>query len=577
MEKIDLEEHIYKPNHISIGLLSLLCTLVFLPSLYFDFFFLDDGFHVRDNPRIDLTWENFKWFWQKSDVPVVYNVWQLIGFIGQGEASAYRFANILLHLLNGIILFKVSYKLISKHGNFSKSVPFLISLIFLIHPLQVESVVWISSFRSTLAVFFMFLALEQYEKRLGLKNDILIILFYLAGILSKPIIGVLPLFLFVFDYFINKKPLKKILLAPYILLPGVFLIGYFFVVLLPKSVLETQLTLVQRLLVLVDSLYFYFLKSFFPLLLSGIYGKSLEQVISSFSSNSFLLTLIGFTLVLLGLTFISVRKKDRFMILGLAIFIIFYIPTSGIFNFDYQIISTVADRYMYLPIIGVSLIGIDLWQILKEKEIGVMINKLLNSLGIAFVVAMIFTSCRQVGLWQDEIKLLAPAGINNPDSYHVQLALGSQLINRGEPQRALKHLKRAYNLKNDSFEAALFLVQAYSQTIQLKKAKELLDLYRVESASFLPMIHSYLDGLDRAGKYQEAEDIATYYAQRYPYEFGITSRLESIKSGAVHRSLYALKKLLRSEEVKKNSNVEAILRKKIEEYEAQEKEILKRD
>ncbi len=568
MKKINLEEEIYTPNYISICVLALLCALVFLPSLYYDFFFLDDGFHVNNNPRIALTWENFIWFWKNSDVPVVYNFWQIINFVGNGEASVYRFFNILLHFFNGLILFKVSFRLITKYDKFSKSIPFLISLIFLVHPLQVESVVWISSFRSTLAVFFMFLALNQYEKRRGGKDDFLIILFYVAGVLSKPIIGVLPVFLIVFDYFINKKSIKKILLAPYVIAPGLFLIVYFFVVLLPKSVMETQLTLAQRLLVLIDSLYFYFLKSFFPILLSGIYGKSLEQVISSFSTTSYLLTLIGFTLVLLGITFSSIRKEGRLMVFGLTSFIIFYIPTSGVFNFDYQIISTVADRYMYIPIIGISLIGIDLWQSLKERQIGRMVSKLLNSLGIAFMMAMIFTSCRQVGLWKDEIRLLTYAGINNPDSYHVQLALGSQMINRGESHKALKHLKQAFRLEKDSFEAALFLVQAYSQTGQLKEAKNLLERFRVESASYLPMVYSYLDGLIEAGKFQEAESLARIYVKKYPYDFGMGSRLKSIKNGAINRSIHVFNRLLDSEEVKQNSVLNNFLKGKLEKQKA---------
>jgi len=563
LRSINIEEQIYKPGAISFGLLTLLCSLVYLPSLYFDFFFLDDSFHIVDNPRINLSVENFFWFWKNSDVPVVYNFWQVIGFFGNGEAYFYRFINILLHLLNSIILFKVTFSLTSKFAHLSKSISILVAVIFLIHPLQVESVVWVSSFRSTLATFFMFLAILRYDSRTNFKDDLLIITFYMLGILSKPIIGVLPVFLFVFDFFLNKKDLKKAILMPYVLLPGIFLIGYFVKVLLPKSVIETDLGMVERLLVLIDSLYFYFLKSFFPLMLSSIYGKSLEQVVNSFSSSSYVLTLVGFTLVLLGICFYSARKKNFLMIFGLAFFIIFYIPTSGLFNFHYQIISTVADRYMYIPIIGISIIGIALWQSLRNADIGRMINHLLNSLGVAFLLAMISTSVVQVSLWKNEIELLVPAAKTNPDSYHVQLAIGTQLIKRGQAEQAIPNLKKAYELREDNFEAALFLTQAYSQIGNLDGAKKIISNFKIDSAAHLPILYSYIDGLSEAGYYQEAEDLAAYFSKKFPYDFGINTRLNAIKAGGVHRSLYVLKNLLKSEVLKENPGLERVIKDEI--------------
>lgn len=561
-------EELKKSGIVSYAFLLLLTLVVYLPSIYFPFFFLDDFHHIAHNPRMPFSLENLLWYWKNSDIPVAFNVWQIIGVIGGiDNPSAFRFFNILIHFLNGVLLFKISSILLDKLGEYQKSIPLILSFVFLVHPVQVESVVWISSFRGTLATFFMFSAILTYCSRKGIIDDVFILILYVLGVFSKPIVGVLPVFLFSFDFFVEKKGLKKSFLSLYSLIPFVILFGFISKKLLPKLIIETDLTIVERFLVLIDSLYFYFLKSFFPLFLTSIYGRSLEQVTSSFSSNTYLLEILGFTLFLLFLCFRSLRNKRSLMSFGLIVFVIFYIPTSGLFNFHYQIISTVADRYMYIPLIGVTLIGIELWYFVQSKIRGMASEKILNSFVLVFFALVIFTSCRQVGLWSDDLAILAPGGKDNPNSYHVQLALGGEYLDRGNFLKAKYHLNNARQLEKNNTEPLLYLVDTLVRESKLEEAKQIFKLIPKESAEHIPFLYVLVDGLSGSGEYREAEELLEEAFQKFPYDDEIRVRKEKLEEGAVYRTIYSLDRILNRENLKIPSSVQKFLeghKKKLE-------------
>src|SRR3989338_8137107 len=142
--------------------LLLACLIIFYPSLHYQFIGLDDNELVVRNPdikilSIDRLFELVRRPYITLFVPLTmltyvadYQVWHLDPF-------GYKFTNLLLHFLNSILVMRLIGR-IQKEPFFG----FMVALLFAIHPVQIESVVWIAERKNVLSAFFFFLALSCY-------------------------------------------------------------------------------------------------------------------------------------------------------------------------------------------------------------------------------------------------------------------------------------------------------------------------------------------------------------------------------------------------------------------------------
>ena len=91
-------------------LLFFACIILYLPSLYYDFFFMDDDQHILNNIFIENDNKfNFVAPWIESKMAFTYNAWQMVHlFFGKDSASSYRILNIVFHFLNSLLIFELS-------------------------------------------------------------------------------------------------------------------------------------------------------------------------------------------------------------------------------------------------------------------------------------------------------------------------------------------------------------------------------------------------------------------------------------------------------------------------------------
>jgi hypothetical protein len=155
-------------------LLPLLILITYSHSLHSPFVF-DDIEHVASNPAIqisDLTFKNLRQAAVESPLsarPITYITFAINYFFHGHEVYGYRLLNMAIHLLNGLFLFFFltnTFKLPLLQGKIKQPfwVAYLATLIWIVHPLQTQSVTYIMQRMNSLATLFYMLAFLCYIK-----------------------------------------------------------------------------------------------------------------------------------------------------------------------------------------------------------------------------------------------------------------------------------------------------------------------------------------------------------------------------------------------------------------------------
>jgi hypothetical protein len=390
---------------------------VFLPSLRHDFIFnWDDNVYVINN--LDITGfdvENIKQafthFYVGNYAPVQiisymfdYALWgvQPFGFI---------FSNIILHVLNGVLF----WALLCGMG-YKRLVAFLATGIFLLHPVQVESVVWVSQRKSLLAMLFFLAAFYTYircraaEGKEGRWLYVASISFFSLALLAKSVVVILPPVLLIYELcFMLPEQRRGVIgrLAPYTVAAlAVAVLTYFsqsaggfvdhhvggkywftFLTMLP--ILVSYL----RLLV-------------WPTGLAALYDPALKSGID----GEVLLALLVVALLLIAGMYLYRNQKKQFF--WFAFFFVGLLPVSQII----PLATLMNDRYLYFPLLGVALLLPQLVVDLAERR-GVA-GKVVLVLFLVALTCLPYLSYQRSMVWQDAITLWrdtvakTPAAIN---------------------------------------------------------------------------------------------------------------------------------------------------------------------
>lgn len=381
------------------GLLLVLTFFIYGRSIGYDFVWDDERTHLSANAQ--LTQGNVKYFWQEPYeglyIPVSYTAWTGIykissyGTKGQLEPHLFHAANLLLHLINGWLVFAL-IRLFIPH---IPAAAFGAAL-FLLHPLQVESVAWVSEFRGLLATFFGLGALYVYwstpvDSLSMLRRYVLPAILFVLAMLSKPNMVVLPVFVFVGDVMLRHKRWHYSLVTAACAL--LFTIPIIVVALDAQPADKTNYIapLWSRGLLALDALNFYLLKLVAPFNLSPSYGRTPQYLVSTYFLNWFLLVPI-----VLGVLFTVFYKRARPFLACLILFAVGFATVSGLVPYYFQKFSNVADRYIYLSMFPA---GLAVAYAIYRMGRGAMV---VATLGVMFFAGLTFL---QVRIWEKEFTL----------------------------------------------------------------------------------------------------------------------------------------------------------------------------
>lgn len=310
--------------------------LLFLPVLGFQFVTGDDAAHVHANVRLlgGSPW----FFWaapfQGLYVPVTYTAWWLVRAIaGAVTPFPYHALNWGLHAFNAVLVYSILVRMSS-----GRSGAVFGALLFALHPLQIESVAWVSALKDVLCATGVLAALlAAWDGRWKLATAA-----FLFGLLAKPTAAAAPVLTLVLLVYGNRDWRSSL---PWLGSWGVCaaLVLYLTKQAQPGPVLPWS----DRLLVAADSLGFSLAKIAVPAGLSLNYGRTPDVALSgpwAAAAAAVLACLLAWRL-----------RRIREIPAALALIAAPWLLVSGLVSFVFQRYSTVADRFLYLGLLGPAL------------------------------------------------------------------------------------------------------------------------------------------------------------------------------------------------------------------------------
>jgi protein O-mannosyl-transferase len=340
----------WKPQPLPALLIIAAGFWVFLPALGGDWLWDDSrlitgNYYLRTVPGLEQIWfaAPMTDYWPLTWT-LLWTEWHLWG----GLTFGYHVCTLALHLLSGFLVWRLFGRLGLRWAWFG-------GLIFVIHPVAVESVAWLSEIKNTLSLPFFLLSLNAYmdDDESG-KGYLRSVLYYLVAMLCKTSVIMLPAVLLLYCWWkhgrMARLDLRKII--PFFCIALV--LGTLAFYLQIEQSAEASLSepgIFSRLIGAGVALFFYLGKFLAPTTLMPVYHRW------TFAPPS-LLQLS--TLPLLAIFFWALWKQrqgwGRHALLGLGFFVLTVLPALGLFKMSYLHVSPVADHLIYLPMIG--LIGL---------------------------------------------------------------------------------------------------------------------------------------------------------------------------------------------------------------------------
>lgn len=440
------------------------CTFHFLP-------FWDDDTNIHRNPLYSpLSWKSIAIFWegpfQQLYIPVTYSVWGgLVALsrvvagtnvsVGPLNSAIFHGANLVVHLFSTGMVFLILRRLLAAPFEKSLSKARLLgaaavgALAYGLHPMQVESVAWVSGMRDLLGGAFSLAALVCFFAFLKESRPVQQGLSYLAATIllllafgSKPGSVVTPALALLLGWWLlqnSHASLKKL----YWLIPW-FLIAAAEVIMTSKSQPAAELArslvpLWARPLVACDALAFYLGKLLLPFSLCADYGHSPNTALEAGLLYWTWIFPVGLTAALLYF------KNLRRYLIAWGAFVIGVLPTLGFIPFNFQVVSTVADHYLYLAMMGVALaVALIVCQLSSRQSV------VLSVIVIPFWAVL---SLIQLPEWADGNSFFPATLSCNPTSWKSRHNYACTLDAQGKSQEALTQFTEAIRLRPSNAEA----------------------------------------------------------------------------------------------------------------------------
>jgi len=432
----------YKPL---VGIL-IITFLAFLNSSSFDFVVgLDDGEYIVDNPVIQtLSLRSiatiFTSFANGNYHPLTTLSYAIEFKLFGLNAMGYHTTNILIHLINTALVFLLILKISSR-----KEIAIICALFFGIHPMRVESVVWISERKDLLYTTFYLGALYfycEYIRNSATRKYLLVIVFFVLSLLSKSAAITLPLVLCAFDYYFKRGISKKVIIEkiPFFVLSAVFCV----VTMMSQKSLGAintgwmpHYSALNRFFVVSYGVCFYLWKLLLPIGLSAIH----------YAPKNIPPYFYAMPLLLLALVVAVWKTKilKREIIFGIAFFLSSICLTLQFIPVGYAIVS---ERYTYIPYIGLFFVIGHFYVAIVDGKIP-WANKLIPYISYVFIAFAIFCfalTYNRNQVWKDNITLYNDIEEKYPDVPYVHYSMGKNLSAVGDLNGALGEFSRSIAL-----------------------------------------------------------------------------------------------------------------------------------
>ncbi len=486
-----------RQRQIVLSLVLVVITVaLYLRVNHYPFVNYDDTLYVTKNAHVQdgLTWDTVRWAFTTYHVgtwhPVTWLSHALDCQLFDLDPAGPHDVNLLLHGLNVVLLFWVLQRATGFSGR-----SFMVAALFALHPINVESVVWIAERKNSLSMAFFLLALGAYrwytaDRKAG-RYAVVAILFAF-GLMAKPQVITFPFVLLLWDYW----PLRRLSSATdqrsrsraisdfshlvWEKTPLFALAGISAAVTMSaqradgtKAWYPLALRVEYALVSYVD----YMGKALWPSRLSAFYPHPDYVPLRQAALAMLVLALVT------ALT-IATRRRRPYLLVGWLFFLGTLVPMLGLEGVGYQGKQGIADRYAYLPFLGLFIMIC--WTVAEWAEQKHLPAAVLRVVCVAVLVALGVVAYRQVGYWQDNVTLWSHAVQVTDGNFLAENNLGKALVAEGRADEAVSHFYKAvaiypddpvgnlnigiYEQTRGNFSAA---IERYKQTISLTRDPEL--------------------------------------------------------------------------------------------------------
>ena len=457
----------YTKHYIKLTAISFIIAFAVLTAYWktahYDFINFDDTEYVVKNTHVHqgITIDNIRWAFS-FDKEAVFFYWhpftwlsymldaQLFGL----NARVGHIMNGVIHGLNAILLFLLFYRMT---GAIWKSA--LVALLFAVHPINVESVVWVSERKNVLCTLFWLLTMHAYTayaRQPDIKKYILILIFFICGSLAKPMLVTLPFVLLLMDIWPLKRlqwPDEEILKTKATRFPfskfsyqriiiekiPLFILSLLSIgisifsvhstnQILPENMVPYTLRISNAVVIYIK----YMIKLLWPHDMAVFYPFPHHIPFWQIAGAAIILVSITITVILLF-------KKTPYLAVGWFWYLGTLFPIIGIFQSGKW--PEMADRWLYIPEIGFFIMliwgGAALFNKLHTKKVVV------PAVPGIIIIALIMATQNQAEYWKNSKTLFQHTLDVTKNNPVAEFNLGAALADEEKFKEAIPHYKKA--------------------------------------------------------------------------------------------------------------------------------------
>tara|TARA_R110001599_G_scaffold215962_2_gene414226 strand:+ start:2430 stop:4295 length:1866 start_codon:yes stop_codon:yes gene_type:complete len=365
----------------------------------------------------------------------------LINAVINGDNLFYwKFTNVLLHICTGVLVFLLTRLLLSLNGNFDKSrvqlISFLVAMFWLLHPLQVSTVLYLVQRMTILATLFTFTVLFCYVQAInkelngqsGTRYFILsLIVFFPFALLSKETGVLIPIFILLIDKTfsgrlieLNAAGLRKrkyfLAIIYLIILAGLVAFLYLYNELLVQPYLARSFTLLERCLTEPRVLFMYLYQILVPFpAVMGFFHDDFVVSRSLFEPISTIWALLGMSFLIFIIVYCFNKKPLIFFGMG-------FFFTSHVLESSVLPLEIVFEHRNYIGIWGVA-IALTVW-LIGYKRWGL-------PLIIVILVLLASSTLNRASIWGDANRMYPHMFEIHPESLRLKSIFASSYAAAG--------------------------------------------------------------------------------------------------------------------------------------------------
>lgn len=458
----------------------------------------DDPEYITENHLIrSISWENIQGAFT-STLMGNYAPFQNLSYMfdmflagGVLKPAVLHVSNLIWHIANTLLLYWFVVRVVK-----SRVWALTAAFLFLLHPVQVETVAWLSQRKNLLSMFFFLLTLiayDFYRKEPEKKRW----LFYTASFLccvialfSKVSVVIIPVVLVCYDFFLcapSQRPTLK--LSLFEKLPFVFAVS---AMAYQSSILQMKElgggraayhggSLYTTMVTMVHVLGDYILNIIWPTGLSAIYTPPVVMTPSVVTIGILVL------LVLVVLICVARYRQNKTLVFAVALFFVGLLPVSQII----PLVTLMHDRYLYIPMIGVAWFAGGVIHLILHKRPD--LAKSVLTVTLIICVSLGALSFQRAKVWRSSIALWTDTVEKLPENWGVWDALAEAYISKGDKDGALRAYDKVFSMKPDYMDEDAKEIKAlnnagalFMERGDITRSRDLLDKLTTKYPDYAP-------------------------------------------------------------------------------------------